>query len=254
MIPLTPGLVSITFRQFTPMEIIGWVCDAGLAAIEWGGDVHCPHGDVSTARTVGEATRAAGLEVTAYGSYYRVGHSEQEGLGFDAVLRSALALKSPVIRVWAGTRGSAEADPSYVQWVVLETRRIAALAHDAGVKVALEFHAQTLTDTTDSALRLLESVDHPALRSLWQPGNGWTPAVRRDSLRALAPWLEHVHVFHWTDQNARLPLVDGAGDWPDYLRELAEIRPGAAALLEFVAGDDPGRFLHDAATLKSWLE
>lgn len=250
---LTPGLVSITFRQLTPEEIIDLVRQAGLNAIEWGGDVHCPHGDEARARTVGEATRTAGLTVAAYGSYYRLGHSEQDGLLFATVLRSARALGAPVIRVWAGTRPSAEADPSYRDWVARDAARICQMAAADGLRVALEFHAHTLTDTTTSALRLLETVAHPSLTSLWQPGNGWKPADRLASLRALGPRLEHLHVFHWDDQNQRLPLAQGTPHWPSYLKTAATLRPGTFALLEFVAGDRPEQFLQDAATLKSWL-
>lgn len=44
------GLVSISFRNRTAEEIIEAVKNAGLNAIEWGGDVHVPHGNVSRAR------------------------------------------------------------------------------------------------------------------------------------------------------------------------------------------------------------
>jgi hypothetical protein len=40
------GLVSITFRQLSPPAIIDLVRQAGLEGIEWGGDVHVPHGDL----------------------------------------------------------------------------------------------------------------------------------------------------------------------------------------------------------------
>ena len=40
------GLVSITFRELNPLEIIRLVSKAGLDGIEWGGDVHVPHGDI----------------------------------------------------------------------------------------------------------------------------------------------------------------------------------------------------------------
>jgi 3-dehydroshikimate dehydratase len=46
------GLVSVSFRKFSPEKIIEMVKNAGLCAIEWGGDVHVPHGDVELARKV----------------------------------------------------------------------------------------------------------------------------------------------------------------------------------------------------------
>lgn len=250
---IVPGLVSITFRRLAPEDVIGLVARAGLKAIEWGGDIHVPHGDEARAREVGELTRAAGLTVAAYGSYYRIGHSDQDGLPFAKVLASARALAVPVIRVWAGTKGSADADTAYADWIAREARRIAAEAEDAGIRVALEFHGGTLTDTTESAVRLLESAGHPNLRTLWQPARAWKPEVRSQSLRAIGPWLEHVHVFHWADDGARQPLAEGAAHWVPWLREAGRLRPGCAALIEFVVGDQPASFLDDAAALKEWL-
>ena len=37
---LNTGLVSVTFRDKTPEEIISTVKQCGLEGIEWGGDVH----------------------------------------------------------------------------------------------------------------------------------------------------------------------------------------------------------------------
>lgn len=104
-----PGLVSISFRDLSPERLIQEVVDAGLQGLEWGGDVHVPHGDTSTAEQVGIRTREAGLEVVAYGSYYRLGET-RDNPEFEAVLESACALKAPTIRVWAGRQASADAD------------------------------------------------------------------------------------------------------------------------------------------------
>ncbi|MBD3315040.1 MAG: sugar phosphate isomerase/epimerase, partial [Chitinivibrionales bacterium] len=87
---LIPGLVSITFRRLSPSRIVGCAHGAGLASVEWGGDIHAPPGDLARAREVGSMTREAGLAVAAYGSYYRVGENEGGGLTFESVLETAL--------------------------------------------------------------------------------------------------------------------------------------------------------------------
>ncbi|MET0262082.1 MAG: sugar phosphate isomerase/epimerase, partial [Rariglobus sp.] len=71
-----PGLVSVTFRKLSPNEVAGLVKKAGLKGIEWGGDIHVPHGDLARAREVRELTLEHGLKTAAYGSYYRAGQSE----------------------------------------------------------------------------------------------------------------------------------------------------------------------------------
>ncbi len=68
MAQLRSGLVSVTFRQLTPSAIITLVTRAGLDGIEWGGDVHVPHGDLVRARQVRQQTIQAGLQSAAYGS------------------------------------------------------------------------------------------------------------------------------------------------------------------------------------------
>jgi len=67
-----PGLVSITFRKLSPEQIIELVRKAGLSGIEWGGDIHVPHGDIARAKEVKSMTKEAGLRVAVYGSYYHL--------------------------------------------------------------------------------------------------------------------------------------------------------------------------------------
>ena len=58
---LKTGLVSVTFRDKTPEEIISAVKQCGLDGIEWGGDVHVLPGDVSRAREIRHLTDKPGL-------------------------------------------------------------------------------------------------------------------------------------------------------------------------------------------------
>lgn len=247
-----PGLVSITFRQLSVEEIIALVSQAGLAAVEWGGDVHVPHGDEAQARAAARMAEDAGLEVAAYGSYYRVGHPESGP--FEAVLASAAALGAPQIRVWAGNQGSDSADEAYFESVAADSRRIATLAQDEGIGIVYEFHGNTLTDTNAAALRLLQTVDHANVRSLWQPPRFAAPAENLAGLEMVLPWLEHLHVFHWHLQTGeRRPLAEGQAPWRDYLAQAGDAKRTRYALLEFVQDDAPEAFLRDAATLLQWL-
>jgi sugar phosphate isomerase/epimerase len=247
---MRPGLVSVTFRQLTPDKILELCKESRLQVIEWGGDVHVPHGDLDVAARVGEATRAAGLSVAAYGSYYRLG--VLDGPTFDEVLRSAVTLGAPAIRVWAGNRGSAETDAAGRQAVVADALRCADLAGEQGVFLCYEFHGNTLTDTTPAALELLAATEHPFVRSLWQPPHGESLEDCVASLRAIRPWLHHVHVFHWwPDPAHRQPLADGRERWAVYVAELWG-HP-VDLLLEFVRHDDPGLLREDAGELRELM-
>ena len=255
------GLCSITFRDLSPRLIIEAVAEAGLAGIEWGGDVHCPHGDVAVARDVGAMTRNAGLAVASYGSYYRAGPDVggKESPEFGAVMESAVAMEAPLIRVWAGSVGSdsSEATPAYWGAVADDTQRIAEIAEAAGVRIAFEYHAGSLTDSLISTLRLLALVDHDNVSVYWQPPLGSKRNANLDTIKALGEKLSNLHVFHWlrTDEDRidHRPLAEGDEDWLNYLADADAIPGDRWALLEFVAGGEMDAFREDAATLIRWL-
>ena len=234
---LTPGLVSVTFRKLTPPEIIALAVQAQTPLLEWGGDIHVPHGDVACAREVGTLTRDAGLTVTAYGSYYRAGSDEREVV-FARCLDSATALGAPRIRIWAGTCGSAAADEAVRAGVVADLRRICRLADEAKVEIACEYHGGTLTDTVASASLLLSEVDCPNFRTLWQPLGDAASETRVAEIATLAPRLANVHVYYWPG-GRHTPLNEGASEWQPCLTALAQIARPIGLLLEFVRDASP---------------
>jgi sugar phosphate isomerase/epimerase len=250
------GLLSVTFRQLVVEDIIPLVVQAGLDGIEWGGDIHVPHGEVKRAEVVGRLTRDAGLQVVSYGSYYRVGVDAAEQSPFQTVLETALALGAPSIRVWAGNRGSADADAAWWSRVTDDFLVIAEAAKQAGITIGVEYHGGTLTDTSASAVRLFHELHqaHPQIHvaSLWQPSVNVSAEDRLSRLRDISPWLSHLHVFHWHD-GIRLPLSLGESEWMPYLGWCAQLPGERYAMLEFVRDNSPEQFLADAATLKAWI-
>ena len=256
-----PGLCSITFRELSQRQIVDLVAEAGLAGIEWGGDIHCPHGDTGSAAQAGAMTRDAGLAVSSYGSYYRAGRPVEgkDTPPFGAALASAVAMEAPLIRIWAGGHGSdaAEASEAHRAEVADDTRRIADLAASVGVRIAFEYHAGSLTDTLESALRLLAAIDRDNVGCYWQPPFGAAKSDNLTAIEALADKLANVHVFCWQtapgDKIDHRPLAEGQGDWTDYFAEIAAVPGDRWALLEFVRDGSEDHYRRDAATLRKWL-
>ena len=249
---LHAGLVSVTFRQLEPDHIVALAREARLASIEWGGDVHAPPGDERRARELGTITREAGLQVSAYGSYYRLRDEAEEDAPFEAVLASALALGAPRIRVWPGRVGPDATDPAERERIIGRACDICALANAAGVGIDFEFHSKTLTETSAMACLLLRRVGQAGV--CWQPRNGWFAQENLLALEAVAPWLGNVHCFHWwPSSRERLPLQEGARDWRLYLDRLAALPGERHVSLEFVRDQSPALFLRDANTLRAWL-
>jgi len=246
---IRPGLVSITFRDLDPGRIIDLVKEAGLDGIEWGGDIHVPHGDVRRAHEVAALTCDAGLRVAAYGSYYEAGEDEPGSTDFESVLATARALSAPCIRIWAGNRGSGDADPAYRKIVRDDVRRVTDLSAEKGIRIALEWHTGTLTDVLSSARDLLDDLPHPNLTTLWQPTPGRTQDRCLDEIAALKDRLSNLHVYHWRNRHERCSLADGADSWRKYF-QAASGSEDRYALLEFVPDDSPEEFLKDARTLR----
>ena len=251
---LRPGLVSVTFRKRAPENIVKLCRRAGLESIEWGGDVHVPHGDLSAARDVRRLTESENLRTAAYGSYYRAGSSEAEGLSFDSVLATAVELNAPTIRVWPGRVGPARASDDDWRRTTDDLLRIADVAASAKITISLEHHRDTLTETLDSMDRILRECDHPNLFTLWQPPHVESLDHNVESLRRVLPRLTNVHVFHWRLPDLdRRPLAEGEPRWQRYLEVLrADARP-RELLLEFVREDSEDQLLRDGATLREWL-
>ncbi len=242
------GLTSVTFRRLTPEAIIARAATAGLGGMEWGGDIHVPPVDLPNARRVGALTRAAGLCVTSYGTYYRLGG----GADFADCLDTAEALGAPMLRLWAGTCGSATVDPATRRAWEYEACRCVELADRRGLTVAFEYHPGTLTDCADSAVSLMRAIDHPACRLYWQPDFSQAPEVLTAGLLSVRPWLEAVHVFYWLPDRTRRPLAEGISLWRRWASLVPEIRD-KPCLLEFVPADDPDCLSEEAEALRGIL-
>lgn len=248
------GLTSVTFRQLETGRIIGLAVEAGLAGIEWGGDIHAPAGDEARATRLREETEAAGLRVCSYGSYFRPLSDKDD---FAPVLATAKALGAPVIRAWAGPCGSEKATPEVRRKVAESLREALEAAATEGLTLALEYHANTLTDTLDSAMQLVGEVGHPELKLYWQTRNGAALESDLKELEAVFPRLSHLHVFHWKVPPEggidRRLLDEGREDWKQILALAARAGGDRFAIMEFVRDDDPANFLADARVLKELI-
>ena len=240
------GLVSVTYRKLSPAEIVARAVEAGLSCIEWGSDIHVPQTDPANARLVGEMTREAGLTVSSYGSYYRLG----TGQDFIPYLEAACVLGAPVIRIWAGTRGSEQTDDATRAAWAAEAKTVCRMAAERGITVAFEYHHGTLTDTADSAVALVKAIDEPNCRLYWQPEFAKSQELLLADLDKVAPWVDLCHVFTWNPDHSRRPLIDGTEVWREYLTRIPDWSE-KPLLLEFVPGDAPDLLAREAEALRN---
>lgn len=251
---MIPGVASVTFRNREPRQIIELALKAGLQGIEWGGDIHVPTDQLQKAKEIGKECIQAGLAISAYGSYYKVGKSKDLGIEFAQVLDTAEALSAPIIRIWAGDRSSGMASESYCRKVLEESLEIADQAEKRQIQLAFEFHDDTLNDTYASSLKLLSKLDHPAIKTYWQPIHGAGAELNAAGIELILPWIVGVHIFHWWPKaEARLPLIAGLDHWKKYLNSLAKAERCIPGNLEFVKEDSAEQFLEDAQILLAMI-
>ena len=252
-IMLIPGLTSVSFRKLSCSEIITMAKKAGLACVEWGSDIHVPYGNIVNAREVQKLMDNSGLYTSSYGSYYSCGFSNKD-VDFEKILETAIELKAPTIRVWAGKKSSADCTPEEFKAVVRDSRYIADLAHQADIAIAFEFHANTLNDHAEATIRLMNEINRSNVGTYWQTtGSGIQFAECLTGLKDVLPWLQNIHVSHHNSAGL-LPLEEGKEIWRAYLKTTTQKQGRYHALIEFVRNNDPEALANDANTLKILCE
>ncbi len=253
------GLVSISFRQQSVENLVKLVSEVGLEGIEWGGDVHVPHGDVKRAEQVKRMTFDSGLKVSAYGSYYKFQEynpdSRTKGPEMEAVLNTAEALGAPAIRIWAGETSAADASDSWWRTIVEKTKEFADHASRRGIRIDFEFHSDTLTDTNESTKKLLADINHPEVKTLWQPYLSVSHVYRLEGIRMLLDAISNIHCNYfaqdpWPHMHV---LEEGKSEWMDYLNILQKSGTERWVSIEHVKNHAVENFAGDAKTLKHWV-
>lgn len=249
-----PGLVSVSFRELSPDTLIRLSADNDLSAIEWGGDVHVPAGDMVTAVDTAEKTKAAGLITAEYGSYYTLGKSDPSEI--NGVITSAKMLGTNTVRVWAYEKNYKACTREEYRQAVDDAKRICDLAPE--MRFGLECHNSTLTEDHKDALRYLSDVDRPNFKMFWQPNQFRTHAYNIEACAALLPYIVAVHVFSWEGagkETVFYPLSHHTDRWADYITILQNATVSDLPfMLEFMHDGRVETLPETARVLLSWLK
>ncbi len=248
------ALCSVSFRSKTPDEIISLAAKAGLSAIEWASDAHVQQGDIALAKEVAKKTRDAGLEVSSYGSYFRLG-SNTDIVPF---LESAAALGTNEIRIWAGFNPSSYHNFTQRTALIREAKEISRKASEYGITISTECHANTLTDTPQSLIYFMHEVNEPNFRTYWQALLQVPEDEQLHSLSTIyaSGKLTNLHVYYFKQfENSReQTLLEDAYDiWKERFAIFKNDDTVRYAMLEFVRNGADESLLSDAKTLNALL-
>ncbi len=247
------GLCSVSFRKLKHKELIRMVAESGLNAIEWGSDIHVPVGNTKLARQVGNYASSLGIESPSYGSYYKL---VEDFEAFKPYVDAATHLGANNIRVWAGNSSSHLISEDRFKAIAERANEIAEYSAHFQIKVSVEYHKNTLTDTLTSTALFYNTANHPNLFAYWQPLTEDDLTTQDQSLMNVMPRLSNVHLYYWQlgedNEFVRRPLIEGHAH---ISRQLNLIVPNPTlkkqyVFLEFVKDDLAENFLEDAKALK----
>ena len=239
------GVVSVSFRDRTPEEILKAAKNAGLVCVEWGSDVHAPCRDAERLCEIVELQEKYGLACSSYGTYFRLGETPMEEL--DDYIAAAKRLGTDVLRLWCGTKARVDMTDAECESLLLACRQAAARAEEQGVVLCMECHRKTFTENPDDAVYLMQAVDSQHFRMYWQPFQWQSAEQNIENAKKIAPYAKHIHVFHWKG-SAKLPLGDAIDEWQSYLGSFSSPR---TLLLEFMPNGSVEELFAEASALKT---
>ena len=242
------GLVSVSFRQYAPEQILASAGEAGLRWIEWGSDIHAPYQDRETLEKLARLQREYGIGCCSYGTYFRLGMTPLDEL--DGYITAAGLLGTDTLRLWCGTKNAEEYTDEEKEALFAECRAAEQIAKRRGVKLCMECHRGTLTHTKEAALELMAAVNSDHFRMYWQPNQHRTEEENIAYARLIAPYTERIHVFHW-EGKLKLPLAPATDVWKRYL---AQFPPYQTLLLEFMPDGKIESLKTEAAALRKIAE
>ena len=239
------GLVSVSFRQHSPKEILEAAKNAGLSCIEWGSDIHAPSREADKIKEIAAMQRDYGIACSSYGTYFRLGETPIEELG--SYITAAKILGTDILRIWCGRKSGADMTGVEREELLSLCRKAASIAEESGVTLCLECHRKTFTENPDDAVWLMESVGSEHFCMYWQPFQWQSAEKNIENAKKLAPYVRHIHIFHWKGEE-KLPLSDAVGEWQRYLCELGAPH---TLLLEFMPNGSIDELAKEADALKT---
>lgn len=190
-------LCTISFRHhlLSLQQLAPWAQQQGFAGIElWG--IHARHLYESSPQLQGGWLSQYQLRVPMLSDYLDL-NAPAAQLEAQALALAKLARhwQAPKVRTFAGNKGSAEVSEAERQRWTQRLAEVAQMMAEQGLLLLVETHPHTLADSGEATLRLLEEVNHPALRinfdtlHVWEGGGDPLLWYQR-----LAPWVAHFHL------------------------------------------------------------
>jgi hypothetical protein len=245
----------VSYRNAVPAAVIAAAKSAGLGGIEWSADTHAPHGDIARAEQVMIATLRAGLTVSAYGSFFRLGLPDSGPAAFAVVLETTRRLQAPAVRVWGGLH--VESPKTRIADLAAESVAIADAAGKFGITVCIEPHERTSISTYETLADIIETAKHPFLKACWAQLPSERPEDGVRGAKTIETHLALAHIRNWTRSFDRHTIVEAEPCWLA-VRSMAEYGRNSVldqwALIEYLEDEQPETLKREADALALHLK
>ena len=264
MIDKNLGLVSISYRKASAEQIVRLCERHNLMEIEWGGDMHVPHGNIKEAGRIAKLCRDAGISIVSYGAYCDPATFHENGLDFSPLADTALALGAPILRCWCGEQASKRGiriTQQVYDDMVSNSVKMSRECQKKGIKISYEYVYDSVkalfnTQRHMAAQRFLEDAAHENTYSHWQQRG-----VGEDNLEGLRYLIANnlltiVHAnFHEADATTtpEQSIAKRKNDWPFYRKLLETYDRPYSILVETCTDDDPEHLTIYLEALKKYL-
>ena len=160
------GLVSVSFRQNSPRQILEAMTAAGLSEIEWGSDVHAPRNDKDKLSEIISLMKEYPVTCSSYGTYFRLGENDTAEL--HEYISAAKSLGTNIIRIWCGSKNLEDMSTYEIEYLLSEGKKAAEIAEKYGVVICAECHNKTITNCIDGALLLMSAVNSSSFKMYFE--------------------------------------------------------------------------------------
>jgi len=261
---LKKSICTSGFKDWQLEEVLNWTGQLEIDGIElWIGHIENfqeKHGPLDKLKKL---IQRFGYHVPVISGYttFSSGISgeydlQKEFKRMERLLDTARQLNCPMVRTFAGNRPSRHASPEQWSQMVYHLKKVMKLADLFEVDIALEIHYDTYADNTKSVKKLIEEVNHPRLKVLFDGANLRVENINQmESLAELYPAIQHIHLknYKWDDNEwyKGKPVSAFKGDIDNYalIEELADRGYEGFISLEYF-GDN--KLLNIIESLKNW--
>lgn len=243
------GLATIAFREYDLGVALDAAAGCNCDGVEiWGKPPHVLHPyDERQVKGIREEMEKRGLVASIYGSYVNpINEDFREAA--QVAIKIARELGTSLIRVWAGNKDGKDAPVELWRTCIEGYKWFCRIAADAGMTLAVETHSNSLADTPEGMMRLIEETGAENLMANYQLSHVERPQDMAPGIEILGPYIANVHAQNFKVIRAgegfkaeRTNLEDGDVDYREVINLLKKFGFEGFVEIEFLKGEAGGR-------------